>query len=111
MIPIGIVNRRSVRGKDTPAGVQRSRLEGQCPGSLGHWGKAAVPAADFTTLLEIAAGPEAAVGIHVGQHPGTAAPNIPDHSFQSAGGVEDRKNPGSLQFDNNPDGPFPLRRA
>ena len=80
-------------------------------GSLGYRGEAAILTPDLTAFLQVAAGPQAAVGIHVGQHPGTAAPGVIDHTFQTGRGVQDRQFGGPLEPQDGPDCSFSFNRV
>jgi len=77
-------------------------------GSLGYRGEAAILTPDLTAFLQVAAGPQAAVGIHVGQHPGTAASGVVDHTFQTGRGVQNRQHTGSFELQDGLDGSPPL---
>ena len=68
-------------------------------------------AADLTPLLQVAARPEVAVGIHIGQHPGSATPGVRNHALQRAGGVEDPGFSGLFRIENRADSPLSLGPA
>ena len=73
--------------------------------------EAAIPAADLPPFLQVAAGPQAAVGNRVCQDPGSAALGVLGHTFQTGRGVQDRQFGGPLEPQDGPDCSFSFNRV